>query len=464
MSLVIMGASYKTAPIELRERIAVAASELDGVLHALVEDESVRESVVLSTCNRVELVVDAKTDHLGAAACAAVLEQRAGELFDPQAFYLHRGPEAVRHLLRVVSSLDSQVLGEAQILGQAKRAFADAVEAGTCGEVLSELFKAAIRLGKRVRTETGIGSDSVSLSTTAFKAACSQVDDIASCGVVLLGAGEMARCTAAYLRDAHVRDLTVATRTFAHAQEFAAEFGMRALPFEQRYAALAQADVVFSMTGAQEAVVEASALAAAREDAGTTGRTLVVVDESVPRDVEFSCRQLPGVVLFDQEMLADIVDEGLHARLRAVADVGRMVEQAEEEFLAWMQERLVVPTIKEIYEKGDIVVADELARARKELEKLRGGSLRADEVEVLAAYGNAVMKKLVHGPVMRLRKEAGNPDSYYYTGAARYLFGLDVFPPGTRRPCKERGCSMGRPCPIGLDERLQPFCRTAGEE
>ncbi len=247
MSLVAMGISHKTAPIDERQRAALPEGALEASLLGIMDRPGVKEAVLLSTCNRVEAYVEAKSDRLGADALQAFFENQMGDAFSPSSFYLHRGVDAVQHVLRVVSSLDSQLLGEAQILGQMRCAFERAQEAGTCGEVLTELFKRALGLGKRVRTETMIGADSVSLSTVSHRIALDSVDDIAQAQVLLVGSGEMARLSARYLLDDGVGTLLVTSRTAGHADEFAAEFGIQAIPYDDRYEAAARCDVVFTM-------------------------------------------------------------------------------------------------------------------------------------------------------------------------------------------------------------------------
>ena len=449
MSLVALGANYKTVPLEELERVSVAKAEIGEALTWLVGREGVNGAVVLSTCNRVEVYVDARTDRDGTAACRAFFEARGGG--SVPGYYPERGEDVPRHLFRVVCSLDSQVLGEAQILGQAKTALAMATEAGTCTEVLTRLFKDAITVGKRVRTETAIGQDSVSLSTTAFKAAADEFDDIAACQVMFVGAGEMAELTLSYLQEAGVSDYLVTSRTLEHARAFAEACDGRAVPFEQRYDALAKADVVFTMTSASEPVIEASALDVARRAVGTAGRKLVIVDEAVPRDAQVECAELDGVVLHNLETLARVIDEGMAARMAAVGAVERMAAEAEDAFLAWMQQRSVAPTIREMYAKGALTVEGELARAAKSLAAERGEAVPDAELAILEAFGSAIMKKLLHGPTARLRREAETADSYYYTGAARYLFGLDTYPAGCMpHACAEKPCLHGSPCAKGL--------------
>ena len=459
MSLVAMGISHKTASIDARQRAAVPESEVPAALVEIVGIDGVKEAVLLSTCNRVEAYVEAKTDRLGADALERFFRGRLGDAFDARHFYLHRGMDAVQHVLRVVSSLDSQVLGEAQILGQMRGAFECAQETGTTGEILTELFKRALNLGKRVRTETKIGADSVSLSTVAHRIACDFAPDLSKVRVLLVGAGEMARLSARYLIDDGVGDLIVTSRTPAHAQEFAEELGTRMVPFEDRYAAAAECDIVFTMTSAKEPVICRDKLEIARNEAGRAGAPLIFIDEAVPRDVEPDCAELPGVQVSDLETMSAIVDEGLVVRMSAVPEVERLVDDAEQGFLSWMQERLVVPTIKAIYEKGSITVSDELDRVVAALGKQRGVEVSEQERETLEAYGNAIMKKLLHGPTVRLRKEAQTADSYYYTGAARYLFGVDAFPPGMYRACHLRLCEQGEPCPLGFAGAMKDACQ-----
>lgn len=464
MSLVVVGTSYKTSPLAVRERAAVAEGELDAALHALAASEGMREVAVLSTCNRVECYVEAATDRLGAEACLAWYAARLGTSFARKQFYVIRGADAVEHVFRVVCSLDSQVLGEAQILGQMRRAFEWASEVGTCGEVLTELLKDALRLGKRVRSETLIGADSVSLSTTAIRAAQRVVGDLGKARVVLVGAGQMSRLTARYLEEAGCEGVLVTSPTAEHAEELSRSLGRgaRAVPFARRYEALASVDVAFCATSSPEPVICACDLAAALM--GRADQALTIVDEAVPRDVEQACGELPGVTLFDQESLTSHIDEGLAGRLGAVGDVERMVDEAVADFLGWMQGRMLTPTIREMYEKGSAVLDGELKRARKELERQAGRPLTPGEERALEAYGNAIVKKLLHGPVVRLRKEAQDSGSYYYTEAARYLFGLDTLPPGLRHRCRERPCERGGSCPWGLVRVSQVACGSAGTE
>lgn len=457
MSLVVMGASFKTMPLERLEGLSIPSAEIDNVLETLVSCDGVKGAVVLSTCNRTEIYVDARTDRLGIDACRAYfcgrlgIEPTAGALL-AVGVYLERGEDVSKHLFRVVCSLDSQVLGEAQILGQVKNAYQRASEADTCTEVLTHLFKDALNVGKRVRTETNIGKDSVSISTVAFKTALREFDDVSACRVFFVGAGEMAALTLPYLREAGVTDFTVASRTMEHSREFAMGCNGKVIPFEERYDALAQVDLVFSSTAAPHCVIKRAELEEARAKANSAGRKLVIVDEAVPRDVEPECDEIDGVVLHNLEMLGQVIDEGMAARIAAVGAVERMAAEAEEGFLSWMQQRNVTPTIREMYMKGEATVESELVHAAKAFATQRGSELDAEEMKILEAFGSAVMKKILHGPTARLRREAETADSYYYTGAARYLFGLETYPAGcSPHECDDRQCLRGEPCEKGRE-------------
>lgn len=510
MSLFLLGASYKSAPLPVREALAITPDDVTLCAEALLRERGIDEVVILSTCNRTELYVNAQTDRLAhqalVALCTARLVQAKRGFAESPAWlienycYEKRGMEVVSHLFSVVCSLDSMVLGEAQILGQTKRAFEMAELHKTCSEVLSRLFKTALSVGKRARSETAIGSDCVSMSTSMMHIArehCSALQD-ASC--VVLGAGEMAQLSLRYLLQAPVKTIYVASRHYAHAQQVVeqlkaemlisdagtpavgipdagtdgagtptagmADVGtdgagtrqsttptvLQAIDFADRYSYIAQSQLVMSMTRASSFIIAAEELEMARNahhtaENPTSDASLVLIDAAIPRDIDPACALLPGVQLFDTQHVQHVVDAGLSARMEAVGAVEKLIEQAQSEFLAWMQERSVTPTIKEMYEKGSVVVDRELKRCIKSFENARGQKLSSDERQLLELYGEAIAKKLLHGPTARLRKEAHTSASFYYTVSARYLFGLDTNPPGSGCPhCAHPTCLEGKGC------------------
>lgn len=510
MSLFLLGASYKSAPLPVREALAITPDDVTLCAEALLRERGIDEVVILSTCNRTELYVNAQTDRLAhqalVALCTARLVQSKRGFAESPAWlienycYEKRGMEVVSHLFSVVCSLDSMVLGEAQILGQTKRAFEMAELHKTCSEVLSRLFKTALSVGKRARSETAIGSDCVSMSTSMMHIArehCSALQD-ASC--VVLGAGEMAQLSLRYLLQAPVKTIYVASRHYAHAQQVVeqlkadmrisdagtpaagipdagtdgagtptagmADVGtdgagtrqsttptvLQAIDFADRYSYIAQSQLVMSMTRASSFIIAAEELEMARNAHHTAANltsdaSLVLIDAAIPRDIDPACASLPGVQLFDTQHVQHVVDAGLSARMEAVGAVEKLIEEAQSEFLAWMQERSVTPTIKEMYEKGSVVVDRELKRCIKSFENARGQKLSSDECQLLELYGEAIAKKLLHGPTARLRKEAHTSASFYYTVSARYLFGLDTNPPGSGCPhCAHPTCLEGKGC------------------
>lgn len=510
MSLFLLGASYKSAPLPVREALAITPDDVTLCAEALLRERGIDEVVILSTCNRTELYVNAQTDRLAhqalVALCTTRLVQAKRGFAELPAWlienycYEKRGMEVVSHLFSVVCSLDSMVLGEAQILGQTKRAFEMAELHKTCSEVLSRLFKTALSVGKRARSETAIGSDCVSMSTSMMHIArehCSALQD-ASC--VVLGAGEMAQLSLRYLLQAPVKTIYVASRHYAHAQQVVeqlkaemrisdagtpaagipdagtdgagtptagmADVGtdgagtrqsttptvLQAIDFADRYSYIAQSQLVMSMTRASSFIIAAEELEMARNahhtaENPTSDDPLVLIDAAIPRDIDPACASLPGVQLFDTQHVQHVVDAGLSARMEAVGAVEKLIEQAQSEFLAWMQERSVTPTIKEMYEKGSVVVDRELKRCIKSFENARGQKLSSDECQLLELYGEAIAKKLLHGPTARLRKEAHTSASFYYTVSARYLFGLDTNPPGSGCPhCAHPTCLEGKGC------------------
>lgn len=552
MSLFLLGASYKSAPLPVREALAITPDDVAVCAEALLRERGIDEVVILSTCNRTELYVNAQTDRLAhqalVALCTARLVQSQRSFSESPTWlienycYEKRGMEVVSHLFSVVCSLDSMVLGEAQILGQTKRAFEMAELHNTCSEVLSRLFKTALSVGKRARSETSIGSDCVSMSTSMMHIAREHCSALENASCVVLGAGEMAQLSLRYLLQVPVKTIYVASRHYAHAKQLVeqlmaemrtsyagtsdTETGtgagtanagtaqsatptlLQAIDFADRYSYIARSQLVMSMTRASAFVVDAEQLEMARNaqrtadanaaseavhraadanaafdaviptsdlnttfDAAhstfdnpranqrdyafstsdaenpTSDAALVLIDAAIPRDIDPACAALPGVQLFDTQHVQHVVDAGLSARMEAVGAVEKLIEQAQSEFLAWMQERSVTPTIKEMYEKGSVVVDRELKRCIKSFENARGQKLSSDECQLLELYGEAIAKKLLHGPTARLRKEAHTSASFYYTVSARYLFGLDTNPPGSGCPhCAHPTCLEGKGC------------------
>ncbi|HET9478483.1 MAG TPA: glutamyl-tRNA reductase, partial [Pyrinomonadaceae bacterium] len=301
MSIILVGVNHKTAPVEIRERLAFSDEACADGLRRLVDGEVVREGLIVSTCNRVEILSATTAEQLetGTGRMAQFLDA-AGEL--PSGFlnnhlYRHTNEEAVRHLFRVASSLDSMVVGEPQVLGQVRHAYSVAVEAGTAGRVLNRLVHHTFRVAKRVRNETGIAANAVSISYMAVELGKKIFDSLKGCTVLLIGAGEMAELSARHLVNAGASRVIIANRTEASARQIADEFGATTVPFDRLDQALSEADVVICSTGAPGYVLTESQ---ARHALGRRrNRPTCFIDISVPRNIDPAVGKVPNVFLFD---------------------------------------------------------------------------------------------------------------------------------------------------------------------
>lgn len=334
MNIVCIGLSHHTAGVSLRERFAVDESSLPDALGALRAEAGLSEAVLLSTCNRVEIYGSAADPGAALRACEAFLQRAAGVEAD---FYRRENHDGARHLFRVVSGLDSMVVGETEILGQAKEAYAAAVECGATGAALNRLFQQAFRVAKHVRTETGITRGAVSVGSVAVELAGKIFGDLAGCRVLLLGAGEAASRVARSLQSRGVRRLAIANRTFDRAAELAAELGGMALHFDHWCGALNDSDIVISSTAARGHVLAAGDMPpflAARGD-----RPLFLVDLAVPRDFDPALNDLEGVYLHDLDSLQAMARRSMEGREQEVARCEDLIAAHVEEFAAWLHHR-----------------------------------------------------------------------------------------------------------------------------
>jgi glutamyl-tRNA reductase len=409
--LICVGLSHKEVSIAVRERVSVPPEQLPARLTRLKELPGVREAMLLSTCNRLEV--------FAVADAPAAADEVARELGPLAAPHLTRRleEEALAHLFRVAASLDSMVVGEAQIQGQVKEAHARAMAAGACGPSLSRAVSAALCAAKRVRTETAIARRAVSVSSLAVQMAQKVLGDLAGRSVLLVGAGEMARLAARELRAAGAGELLVANRTEEHARALAADAGGLALGLEELPALLERADVVICSTGAQQAIVTVGLVARALK--ARRYRPLFLVDLSVPRNVEPEVNELPNTYLYDLDDL-----ERLAARNRRLREEEQLRAEAivRDELVAYArrkQERTCVPVLARLRAQAQAMADSELERSLAAL-----GPLSERERKSVRALANAIVNKLLHGPTARLRGEQGGP----LADAAAELFGLTGAP------------------------------------
>jgi glutamyl-tRNA reductase len=407
MKLVAVGVSHRTAPVELREAVDFSRAGFDAALAALATRRVARETVVVSTCNRAEIYAAADSDTV-ADACARFIAEYHGlpwESLAPHVFSL-RGPEAARHLFRVTAGLDSLVVGEPQILGQVHT-----------GALMNRLFNTAFTVGKRVRSETGLGEGAVSVSYAAIALAKKIFRDLKGLNVLILGAGEMAELTGVHLQAQHVRQITIASRTLASAEALAAQLGGSAVPWGSLPSALGSADIVVTATGATEPVLTRARIEEAMRP--RRGRPLFVIDIALPRDVEASAGNLDDVFLYNLDDLQTIVQENMARRTAELDRAERIVGEELERFTSWMQSREIVPTVVALRQRFETIRQSELQRLEPKLASLPPDArARVDEITHL------IIEKLLLTPTEQLKSINDETMAVAYADAVNKLFSL----------------------------------------
>ena len=426
MSLVVIGLNHRTVPLDLLERMAIDDARLPKALHDVVTRDHVSEAVVLSTCNRTEVYVVAEKFH----GAYADVRNSLGELafLPPEAFadhlYVHYDTDAARHLFEVSAGLDSAVVGEAEILGQVKHAWDRGRTEGTVGSALNILFRHAVELGKRVRTETGISRNIASVSTAAVAMAAQRLQGFSGRRILVLGAGDMGEGMVKGVVGGGisegVADVAIANRTWERSVDLAERVGRpaRAIRLADLNAAMTEVDLLLTGTGATSIMLEHGDLA--RIMHARDGRPLLIVDVAVPRDVDPTSADLPGVTLLDMDDLREFADRGIRERRREVAAVNTFIEAELERFLTSTSAREVAPLVGALHERGDSVRRAELDRFRSKLAGL--DPAQADAVEALT---KGIVAKLLHDPTVTLKAASRSPKGERLAEALRDLFGLD---------------------------------------
>jgi glutamyl-tRNA reductase len=419
--LLAIGANHKTAPLPLREKIALPDGRAARVLAELVGEDAVHEAVAISTCNRTELYLvtadPVEAENLALGILSRQAELRPTELLG--AIYSLRGPAAVEHLFSVTAGLDSMIVGEAEVQGQVKRSYEMALVEGVTGPVANRLFRDALGTGKRVRSETDIARSSVSVSSVAVKLASDFLGDLTDRRVLVIGAGENAELTARALRDRGVEALFVANRRYDRALGLAQRYGGRAISFDSLPGELEHADIVVSSTGAPHQILgreELEFVAASR-----MGRPLVMIDLAVPRDIEPSVRDCPGIALYDMDDLQSEVVRNLSGRQAEAEEALVIVREEVTRFGEWLDSLDVVPTISALRRRGDEIVEQVLRENESRWE-----SLSEADRERVATLASAVVSRLLHEPTRILRGAVGEGTSYRYVHALHELFGLEA--------------------------------------
>ena len=415
--IVVVGLSHRTAPLAVREALAVPKDRIAETLCRLKGEAGLAEAMLLSTCNRVEVYGRAEEARAGLLAEALVALHSPAPCDIQSHLYRIEGDAAVRHAFRVAASLDSMVIGEPQILGQVKEAYDLAENAGALGAVLNALRNRSVAAAKRVRTQTGIGRNAVSVSSVAVELARKIFGDLRDRQVLLVGAGKMSELAARHLVEGGARATVLGGRRFERAEELAAALGGRAVPFERLRDELRRAEIVISGTGAPGIVIGEDDVEAALPARG--GRPLVLIDIAVPRDVDPGVRKLSGVFLYDLDDLKAVADANLRERRKEASAAEALVEQEVLEFLAWRRSLDAVPLLVELRRRGDLIRRVEMDKARKRL-----GVLSPDQEDALEAATTAIVNKLLHPPTVVLKELAKNGDSSAELSLIRRLLGL----------------------------------------
>jgi len=419
--IIVIGVSHRTAPLPVREALAFPRDQLRDALLRLRAETGAGEVMILSTCNRVELY--ARQDDPGAvdALESFLARYHARDGRELQAVvYRYADADAIRHAFRVAASLESMVIGEPQILGQVKEAYQAAEEAGTLGSALNALRNRSLAAAKRVRTETGIGRNAVSVSYVAVELARKIFGELKDKNVLLVGAGKMSELAAKHLVRSGGRATVLGGRTFEKAAELAAALGGKAAPLESLRDELARTDIVISGTGAPGIVIhEADVDSARAARRGRHARPLFLIDIAVPRDIDPAVRKIGGVFLYDLDDLKTVAEANLRERLKESAAAEALVEREVREFLDWQKAREVVPLLNELRRRAEEIRRHELEKARRRI-----GPLTAEQDEAIEAATTAIVNKLLHSPTVHLKEAARESDAPEQLSLIRKLLGL----------------------------------------
>ena len=419
MHIVIIGLSHKTAPVEIREKLAFAPTAMERPLRQMLELATITEGLIVSTCNRVELCAVTKEPDAAIAELRRFLAeyheistQEINEnLFD------YQGEEAIRHLFRVSSSLDSMVLGEPQILGQIKTAYGYAAEFKTAGLILNRFLHKAFSVAKRVRTETAIASNAVSVSFAAVELARKIFDRLDNKGVMIIGAGEMCELAARHFVSNGISKVLVTNRTFERAEKLAAEFDGKAVPFDSFVDHLAEVDIVMTSTGAPNFILGKRQMEEVLKR--RKNRPMFLIDIAVPRDIDPKVNDISNTYLYDVDDLQGVVQANLKERQKEAGKAEAIVEQEIGQFHQWLGNLEVKPTVIALRHKFEEIRQQELEKTLGNLKDLTGKQRKSIE-----AMAGAIINKILHKPTAILKNSQNDTSGEDYVDAVRTLFDL----------------------------------------
>ncbi|RMF86137.1 MAG: glutamyl-tRNA reductase [Nitrospinota bacterium] len=420
MSILVVGLSHKTAPLEIRERLAFSPHQWQEAVEKLTQYNDIVEAVILSTCNRVEIYARVKEVEAGSEHIIQFLSDYHG--LPVSAFrdhlYCLAEEEAIRHLFRVASSLDSMVIGEPQILGQVKEAYQQAKAYGLVGRLLGPLFEKSFTVAKKIRTETRIAENAVSISFAAVELARKIFVDLHTRTALLIGTGEMAELAAQHLVQQGVRKLLICNRTFEHAQTLAGRLQGEAIPYEDLFSSLERVDIVISSTAAPHPILTKATM----QEVVRRRRyqPMFLIDIAVPRDIEASVNEIDHVYLYDIDDLQSVVEANLRERQKEALVAEEVIKKEVAAFQRWRETLQVTPTIVALRQKAETIRQQEVSKTLRKLKDLSEKDRQAIE-----ALTMAITNKLLHAPIVNLKKGAESAEGNLFISAVRQLFELD---------------------------------------
>jgi glutamyl-tRNA reductase len=419
MKLLITGVSHKTAPVEVRERLAFRPESLPAALADLKAREGVSEAVILSTCNRVEITVTTADQFDPQTIVDSFLDDQKNIGADKLAAHLYRreGRDAIHHLFRVAASLDSMVVGEPQILGQLKTAYASAKDCGALCGWLDGLMTRAFGVAKRVRSETGVGQMAVSISYAAVELARKIFSSLSNRTVMIVGAGKMSELAARHLRRSGASHVFVTNRTHERAVEMAALFQGTPVEYTRFVSMLPEVDIVITSSGAPHYILHKDEMQ--RVIAARRNKPMFLIDIAVPRNIEPAVNDVDNVYLYDIDDLQEVVNSNLRERMKEADHAESMVTEEVDRMMARMKVAEVTPTIVGLQEQLEQIRAAEIDKMRRKC-----GPLTPEMEQAIEAMTRAIINKVAHGPISELRSHAGNPEGAHVVAAIRKAFHL----------------------------------------
>lgn len=419
MHTIVVGVNYRTAPVEIRERLSFVESDLPQAMQALQEQKSILENVIVSTCNRTEIYAIVDQLHTGRYYIKQFLAtwfKLPIESFSSYLF-IYENDGAMEHLFRVTASIDSMVLGETQILGQVRKSFLDAQERGTTGTVFNQLFKQAITLAKRAHAETAIGENAVSVSYAAVELGKKIFGSLKQKHVVILGAGKMGELAIKNLHGSGAEKITVINRTFEKAQLLAEKFDGQAKSMQELQCALLEADILISSTGSTEYVIDLELMQFVERI--RKGKPLFMVDIAVPRDLDPRIGELPNVFLYDIDDLQGIVEANLAERQLAANDIMLMIEQELVQFNNWLGTLGVVPIISALRQKAMQIQAETMVSIENKMPELTDR-----ERKILSKHTKSIINQLLKDPILQAKELAVSSNSHEQLQLFQQIFGI----------------------------------------